>query len=450
MPESKAPKYKNVIIAIEVANRELDNALLLKVELERRGYSVRIMSKTEELSNSPADILITPNCYIKADYDFYRYRFNCPSGMLVNLQYEQVLSPIEENNELYSLDATSKEITHICWGRHTVERLTGKGVKAENLPITGAIQLDTTRPMFDSRWRSREEIASEFGLDLSQKWILYISTFATMSDGLINEAQKKGHTEENVDAFAAVTEKSQAETLLWFDRFLSDDGFSDYTVIYRPHPVELSSPGVTKMREKHPDRFRVIQDYEIKQWLKVADIPCTWISTAISESYFVGKNCLVFRPSEVPHDVDCVIYEGVKAAKTYDEFLNQIEAYNPSVEAFPIDRNLIEYYYDFSPVPAFRKITDVIDIQKPRVSDVSSFEKERREYLKADKIKLKLAAKKIYRAWYKLTGVKLGSKKLRSKFFIEEWEKTVDNKINSEELIAKKQEFFRKMIERDI
>ena len=40
---------KKVVIVIEVANRELDNALLLKAELEKRGYDVSIMSKTELL-----------------------------------------------------------------------------------------------------------------------------------------------------------------------------------------------------------------------------------------------------------------------------------------------------------------------------------------------------------------------------------------------------------------
>jgi hypothetical protein len=63
---------KKVVIVIEVANRELDNALLLKAELEKRGYDVSIMSKTEQLRMQETDILITPNCYIKPNYDFYR------------------------------------------------------------------------------------------------------------------------------------------------------------------------------------------------------------------------------------------------------------------------------------------------------------------------------------------------------------------------------------------
>ncbi|MBQ3373387.1 MAG: hypothetical protein IJG40_09685 [Oscillospiraceae bacterium] len=440
-------RKKNAVIVIEVANRELDNALLLKAELEKRGYIVSIMSKTEQLRFQETDILITPNCYIKANYDFYRYRFNCKSGRIVNLQYEQVLSPIEEDNELYSLDPVTKEITNICWGRHTVDRLRRKDVRPELLPVTGAIQLDTTRPQFDDYWKSRDEIAKEFNLPTDKKWILYISSFACFIGSKINEVQKETHTEDNVERFAVVTDLSQKATLSWFDRFLAER--DDYVVIYRPHPVELSSPQVQEVVGKHPESFRCIQDYEVKQWLKVADIPCTWLSTAISESYFVGKNCLVFRPCEISADVDCVLYEGVRAAEDYESFRAQILGYNPGLEAFPIDRNLIEYYYDFSAEPAYRKIADVVDGPLPEAGDLETYEKDRIKYLLSNHLPLKLSVKKAYRGWYRLTGRKIRNRRFREKFFVEEWEKTVDNRINNSRGIQLKEQKFKEIIERE-
>ena len=437
-------KKRNVVIVVEVANRELDNALLLKAELEYRGYDVRILSKTEQFCLEETDILVTPNCYIRSNYEFYRYRFNCKSGNIVNLQYEQVLSPIEEDNELYSLDETSKEITHICWGKHTFDRLRRKQVAAENLPITGAIQLDTTRPLFDSYWKTREQIAEEFHLPSDKKWVLYISSFACFIGSKINEVQKETHTEDNVERFAVVTDNSQKATLAWFDQFLTEN--DDYVVIYRPHPVELSSPQVRDMIEKYPASFRCIQDYEVKQWLKVADIPSTWLSTAIAESYFSGKNCLVFRPYKIPEDVDCVLYQDVKAAKNYEEVCRQIREYQSSTEFFPISRERIEYYYAFHKEYAFMKIADVIDAQKLKDKDTSSYERERWCYLLHNHVMTKLAIKKLYRSWYKATGKKIRNRKFRSMFFVEEWEKTVDNRINSKANIQAKEQVFREII----
>ena len=362
----------------------------------------------------------------------------------MNLQYEQVLSPIEEDNELYSLDPTTKQITHICWGRRTVDRLRRKNVNPELLPVTGAIQLDTTRPQFDRYWKSRDQIAEEFGLPREKKWILYISSFACFIGSKINEVQKETHTEDNVERFAVVTDASQRATLSWFDRFL--DETDDYVVIYRPHPVELSSPQVQEVVAKHPGSFRCIQDYEVKQWLKVADIPCTWLSTAISESYFMGKNCLVFRPCEIPEDVDCVLYKGVHAAENYDTFKAQIIGYQPSTEYFPIDRELIEYYYDFSKEPAYRKIADVVDGPLPTAQDLDTYEKDRIKYLLENHLPLKLSIKKAYRGWYRLTGKKIRNRKFREKFFVEEWEKTVDNRINNSSSIRKKEQLFQEII----
>ena len=437
-------KKRNVVIVVEVANRELDNALLLKAELEYRGYDVRILSKTEQFCLEETDILVTPNCYIRSNYEFYRYRFNCKSGNIVNLQYEQVLSPIEEDNELYSLDETSKGITHICWGKHTFDRLRRKQVAAENLPITGAIQLDTTRPLFDSYWKTREQIAEEFHLPSDKKWVLYISSFACFIGSKINEVQKETHTEDNVERFAVVTDNSQKATLAWFDQFLMEN--DDYVVIYRPHPVELSSPQVRDMIEKYPASFRCIQDYEVKQWLKVADIPCTWLSTAIAESYFSGKNCLVLRPFEIPQDVDCVLYENVRAADSYDEFCRQIREYRSSTEFFPINKERIEYYYAFHKEYAFMKIADVIDAQKLNSENSSSYERNRWTYLLQNHVAAKLAIKKLYRSWYKATGKKIRNRKFRSMFFVEEWEKTVDNRINSKANIQAKEQVFREII----
>ena len=439
-------KRTNVVIVIEVANRELDNAILLKSELENRGYFVHILSKTEQFRIRNTDILVTPNCYIKANYEFYRYRFNCTSGRIVNLQYEQVLSPIEENNELYSLDETSRKVIHICWGKHTFDRLTGKHVSPEYLPVTGAILLDTTRPLFDSYWKSRNQIAEEFKLPENKKWILYISSFACFIGSKINEVQKETHTQDNVDRFALVTDSSQKATLSWFDQFL--DEHDEYVVIYRPHPVELSSPQVRAVVSKHPDNFRVIQDYEVKQWLKVADIPCTWISTAIAESYFAGKNCLVFRPLPVPEDVDCVLYKGVYAAETYEEFCDQICNYRQSIACFPISREVIEYYYAFNDEYAFENIADVIDREKAKAGykKEAEYEKNRWKYLFSNHVLLKLMIKKVYRCWYRITGISLMNKSLRERFFIEEWEKTVDNRINRRKGIKIKEEKFREII----
>ena len=92
--------YKNFIIVYEGIVREYDNALLLKSELEKRGYTVLLAYKSETvlLKNRKA-VIVVPNCYSTENYDFYQYILNSNGNPIVSLQYEQVLSKrIEKTN----------------------------------------------------------------------------------------------------------------------------------------------------------------------------------------------------------------------------------------------------------------------------------------------------------------------------------------------------------------
>ena len=94
------------------------------------------------------------------------------------------------------------------------------------------------------------------------------------------------------------------------------------------------------------------------------------------------------------------------------------------------------------------KIADVIDAQKLKDKDTSSYERERWCYLLHNHVMTKLAIKKLYRSWYKATGKKIRNRKFRSMFFVEEWEKTVDNRINDSGGIGIKEQKFREIIEK--
>ena len=99
-------------------------------------------------------------------------------------------------------------------------------------------------------------------------------------------------------------------------------------------------------------------------------------------------------------------------------------------------------------MPAYRKIADVVDGQLPEAEDTQSYEKDRIEYLLRNHLILKLSVKKAYRGWYRLTGRKIKNRKFREKFFVEEWEKTVDNRINNSEGIHRKEQKFKEILER--
>ena len=92
------------------------------------------------------------------------------------------------------------------------------------------------------------------------------------------------------------------------------------------------------------------------------------------------------------------------------------------------------------------KIADVIDQQKQQTDYQEQYQRNRWNYLLKNHVISKLLIKKIYRFWYRVTGVSIKNKKLREKYFIEEWEKTVDNHINRWQGIQEKLEKFQRII----
>lgn len=436
---------KKVCIVVEVANRELDNALLLKCELEHRGYDVKIMNKTEQIALRKNDVLLIPNCYNTEDYEFYRYRFNCETGKIICMQYEQILSQKIIESGFYSPKGRAETVTHLCWGENAFRRLRKDGIEEFRLKKVGAVQLDTTRKEFNSYWETRESLAKKYNIPLEKKWMLYISSFTCTGDDLIKQRLLTIFKDEMVDEFKVIAANSQVQTLAWFDKFLTEQ--KDVVVIYRPHPVELKSTNVANLVKKHPDSFISLQDLSIKQWIKVSDIISTWFSTSIVESYAMNKNCIIIRPYEIPIERECDIYKSCNAVESYEEFKTAINNYMQDVAHFPISIEVINDYYKIDDYPSYMQICDQVDEMNSGEGSLEKrFVKNRICFLLKHHIVLKVCFKAIYKFLYKYFNFKINNKKLRNKFFIEEWEKSVENTINSKEEIEAKEQCIKNII----
>ena len=104
-------KKKIITIVYEIFRREYEYIAILENELKKRGYEVRIKNKTMDFGIKKTDILVIPNCYNNDDYFFYKYRFNCKSGRIINLMIEQVYA---RGGEYESPEGYSKLIKTIC------------------------------------------------------------------------------------------------------------------------------------------------------------------------------------------------------------------------------------------------------------------------------------------------------------------------------------------------
>lgn len=348
------------LILYEHTVREYESDLLLKLELERRGYQVEIRQLLDPkyrrlFGQDKPEVLVASCMYDNEAINSHVYNNIGRCDKIVNLHWEQMLSDTQEEGDWFNMNGNAKRCIQTCWGKRTAARLQAHGMDPKNTPVTGAVMMDFLRPEFKGYFKDKAALCREFGLDPDKKLHLYISSFgyASMSEEEVAELSRMAGTD--FTGFAATNRISMDQTLRWFDTYLGDH--PEVELVYRRHPSEWNSPALEELTRKRPN-FHVIFADSVKQWIVAADSISIWMSTAIAEVYMAGKSCHILRPVPIEHEYDPVIYKGARYVTSYEEFCTAMAQSDPP---FPIRREVIEGYFDPSPRPAYLRMADLLE-----------------------------------------------------------------------------------------
>lgn len=348
------------LILYEHTVREYESDLLLKLELERRGYTAEIRQlldrkKLKYFAWKKPRVLVSSCMYDNEAINSHVYNNVGRLNRIVNLHWEQMLSDTQEQGDWFNMSGNAKKCVQTCWGGRTAARLTAHGMQAKNCPVTGAVMMDFLRPEFRGYYKDKTALCAEFGLDPAKQLHLYISSFgyASMTDREVRELSEMAGTD--FTGFAATNRASMTETLRWFDRYLA--AHPEVELVYRRHPSEWNSPALAELAAKRPN-FHVIFERGVKDWIVAADSISIWMSTAIAEVYMAGKSCHILRPQPIEHEYDPVIYAGARYITDYDQFEAAMAQTDPP---FPIDRQVIEGYFDPGRRPAYQRMADLLE-----------------------------------------------------------------------------------------
>ena len=348
------------LILYEHTVREYESDLLLKLELERRGYQVEIRQLLDPkyrrlFGQDKPEVLVASCMYDNEAINSHVYNNIGRCDKIVNLHWEQMLSDTQEEGDWFNMNGNAKRCIQTCWGKRTAARLQAHGMDPKNTPVTGAVMMDFLRPEFKGYFKDKAALCRDFGLDPDKKLHLYISSFgyASMSEEEVAELSRMAGTD--FTGFAATNRISMDQTLRWFDAYLGDH--PEVELVYRRHPSEWNSPALEELTRKRPN-FHVIFADSVKQWIVAADSISIWMSTAIAEVYMAGKSCHILRPVPIEHEYDPVIYKGARYVTSYEEFCTAMAQSDPP---FPIRREVIEGYFDPSPRPAYLRMADLLE-----------------------------------------------------------------------------------------
>ena len=350
------------IIFYEHINRELESIFLVKNELEKKGYNVKIshfsgLSYGKNVLFSKPKVIVTP--WLRTNENIYRFtRFRTKKHKLVNLQWEQIYSNKIINSGLSVTKDKALDATHLCWGENSKNRLIIQGVQSDNIVITGGVHMDFCRSEFIDYYKTREEISKEFKLNCDKQWILYISSFsyATYSEEGIKTLENTFNTSLSDIVYNA--RESKELTLEWIDSLLSIN--EELEFIYRPHPSENIDETLLSLEKKHLN-FKIINEYSVKQWIKVSDKINTWFSTSVGEIFHMKKKCLIIRPIPIPDDIEVEIMKNATFIKDKKAFLRYNVDNFLDLE-FPIKTSEINTFYDqHDTIPSYKRVANTLE-----------------------------------------------------------------------------------------
>lgn len=355
-------------ISYEHKSRELESILLIKLELERRGYSVYINGLYEstfdnyrQFKKLKPKVAIVPAAYDYGILSCFAFNFVGLIDKVVNLQWEQVLTIKEEAdlNGYHNPKGIASQVIHLCWGEKTKERLIKSGIAPSNAIVTGPIHLDLLRPQFEGFFISKEKLSVMFNLDLSKKWILFVSSFSFCS---ISDLQfqniAESYGEEDTNYFKNFSLESKSKILDWFELLLNEK--KDRLIIYRPHPDEINKDSrLIELENKYPN-FRVISKYALKHWVKASDEIYNWYSTSMADIYFSNKPCKILRPVKIKPEQEVSIFTNAEFVTKYEDLTPKDDSLTNTT---PLNNKIIEGYYDLKidSKTCYNRICDILE-----------------------------------------------------------------------------------------
>ncbi|MCI8455409.1 MAG: hypothetical protein HFE84_12480 [Lachnospiraceae bacterium] len=413
-----------ILIVYEHKAREYQCLTLLKTELNKRGYTVRICHYNfggrwfYHFFANPR-LVIGPGAHyhevlLGSGMNFVDWMTDSIRGrspFFLNLQMEQVFRDGKASawNVMHTSDYLDR-VYYACWGSRRYEQLEKLGIPENKRCISGAIQMDFLGEHLAGFYKSKEEIAKQYNISEEKKWLLFISGFlwaSKTSNVMIYEASQQRKAgieitnEEMLKDWRASID-SQKIVLQWIDTYLDEE---DDIFIYRPHPGEKITDCVKRVQKKHPDKFKVIEYESVQQWIKVCDVINLWTSTAIVEVYAAKKICNIVQPILLSNRMLPILFDHAShIIDTYDEFSLAQHSYIEKKNSFPINEAIIKDYYFLDTKPAYKKTCDFIeDILKRPVACTSK-----------SKFTWRIILNKTYLQWryagfYLMTHIKLSA-----------------------------------------
>ena len=345
----------DVLILYEHRAREIENSCLLACELRRRGYKVQICNiYSEEKYFVAPKVLIVPHLYNDSQLFQFAKNYKGKYGQIINLQYEQILSICEEDG-MHNPVGQAINAYHVAWGDAQKQRYLRHNIEENNIIVAGNIAMDLMSSKMILYHKSKKQISKEYNLDETKEWVLFMSSFsyANLDEQTILRYETMYPPTRSFEKISTPSYKIMID---WLS--MACEKYPEKIFIYRKHPAENYTSEILHI-EKMYSNFKCIDNYSVRQWVKICEKLYTWYSTSIVDVYYANKMCYILRPIEIPNELEVDIMDGATFLTSYGDFSFSLVSDDFK---FPISDNKIRFYYGNNETLAYEKIADLCEL----------------------------------------------------------------------------------------
>lgn len=303
-------KNVDVIFFVEHKDRELESIKKIAERLHEKGISSVILSEyfhLQYLFYYKAKVFVFPYLLNKNDWPVnFIYATYGNTVSYINMNWEQLISKVNEEYKKPQDDFVRKKVHHIAWSKDFKNYLLRYGVHKDKIEITGNPANEILASLLHHKETWKHKLSKEFNLDERKKWIFLPMNYgwAFASDTLINAKILKGYPAHIAWEYRTYSQKCLKEFIYFIDTLSQE---YDYELIIRPHPSITIDNYIEVFKEQLgyvPVSVTLNKAYSIREWvISVDTVGSSW-STSVWDAYNIGKDVFLFTPYARPEWLD--------------------------------------------------------------------------------------------------------------------------------------------------
>ncbi|WP_418357293.1 hypothetical protein ACNH6B_13810 [Shewanella basaltis] len=297
----------DVLLVFEHVSRELESLFIIKAELEKKGLSVAIapmhFDRYYSILSYHPKILVLPYLYSENNKTLKQFRDLYGDDVVcLNLHHEQFYND-DTKHHMLPKDDYSKNVFHLCWSDKFKDDLIQIGVKDIDIEVLGNPRCDSFyMPTLPQLEKIKEGYSKVIFVPTTFSWAFVDENYFLSNDS-IDPVEFKKTREITLNAAKSY----------FIDFYEASSIYPEYLFVLRPHPFEDIEYFLSKFLEFTglevlPKNIIITRDYNVYNWMKIADYTVGWCTTVNVESVMAGVPSIIYHPTFYPSKMNLEFY----------------------------------------------------------------------------------------------------------------------------------------------